>query len=92
MLRLAGSAFFLKLSCVLFELETFSQEHAVDDLFSLLAEAPGGHHLGVYVSFFEIYGGRCQDLLNHRSVVSSDLLMLLRVASNVWCALGMWLQ
>ena len=27
---------------------------------------PAGGSLSVHVSFFEIYGGRCQDLLNHR--------------------------
>lgn len=35
-------------------------------------KAPTG--LSLYVSFFEIYGGRCQDLLNnrHRLVVRED--------------------
>lgn len=34
------------------------------DLFTLLQRMQSG--LQVYVSFFEIYGGRCQDLLNGR--------------------------
>ncbi|CAN0038863.1 unnamed protein product, partial [Phaeothamnion confervicola] len=55
------------------------QQHAVDDLFALLDEAGDGGGGGegplqVYVSFFEIYGGRCQDLLNnrHRLAVRED--------------------
>ncbi|EWM30551.1 kinesin motor domain containing protein [Nannochloropsis gaditana] len=46
------------------------QQQVVVDVFAHLSQAhatqqaPGG--LGVYVSYFEIYGGRCQDLLNHR--------------------------
>eukprot|EP00903_Cladosiphon_okamuranus_P015554 g14359.t1 len=42
------------------------QKNATSDLFDQLAEMPGGDALSVHVSFFEIYGGRCQDLLNHR--------------------------
>ena len=35
------------------------------DLFAELDQRPE-HGLLVFVSFFEIYGGRCQDLLNNR--------------------------
>lgn len=39
------------------------QEMAVQDLFN---DLEGSNDLDVTVSFFEIYGGRCQDLLNER--------------------------
>jgi kinesin family protein 2/24 len=39
------------------------------DLFQLL-EAEAVADLEVAVSFFEIYGGRCQDLLNNRNRLS----------------------
>lgn len=42
------------------------QKNATSDLFEQLGQMPGGDSLSVHVSFFEIYGGRCQDLLNHR--------------------------
>ncbi|CAM9960373.1 unnamed protein product [Ectocarpus fasciculatus] len=42
------------------------QKNATSDLFDQLGQMPGGGSLSVHVSFFEIYGGRCQDLLNHR--------------------------
>lgn len=38
------------------------QEQTVTDLFALL---PSG--MKVMVSFFEIYGGKCYDLLNNKS-------------------------
>ena len=41
------------------------QSLLVDDLFQLLEEGDGS--LQVFISFFEIYGGRCQDLLNNRN-------------------------
>jgi len=41
------------------------QSLVAQDLFSLLDQTPS-HGLAVFVSFFEIYGGRCQDLLNNR--------------------------
>jgi kinesin family protein 2/24 len=40
------------------------QRYIAEDLF---ASIEGGAPLDVFVSFFEIYGGRCQDLLNERS-------------------------
>jgi hypothetical protein len=54
------------------------QQQVVADVFAHLgnthstAQAPGG--LAVFVSYFEIYGGRCQDLLNerHRLLVRED--------------------
>eukprot|EP00624_Nannochloropsis_granulata_P006287 evm.model.NODE_46436_length_6083_cov_22.984055.2 len=54
------------------------QKQVVADVFAHLgdtpstAQAPGG--LAVFVSYFEIYGGRCQDLLNerHRLLVRED--------------------
>lgn len=44
------------------------QSYVADDLFSLLEqrESNTGSRVLVYVSYFEIYGGRCQDLLNSR--------------------------
>ncbi|CAM9277658.1 unnamed protein product [Pylaiella littoralis] len=42
------------------------QKNATSDLFEQLAQMPSRGSLSVHVSFFEIYGGRCQDLLNHR--------------------------
>jgi kinesin family protein 2/24 len=41
------------------------QEYVAQDLFAAL-DQDDSHGLIVGVSFFEIYGGRCQDLLNHR--------------------------
>lgn len=65
------------------------QSFAAEDLFAALAEfeAQSGQEAYVYVSYFEIYGGRCQDLLNSRQrlnvredgngeVVVSDLMEL----------------
>ena len=50
------------------------QAQATLDIFTLLARRAGGPALSVFVSFFEIYGGRCQDLLNnrHRLIVRED--------------------
>ncbi|CAM9297213.1 unnamed protein product, partial [Chrysoparadoxa australica] len=51
------------------------QKRCGEDLFRLIAEdAHLEQSLSVYVSFFEIYGGRCQDLLNkrHRLAVRED--------------------
>lgn len=44
------------------------QSFVADDLFYLLQqyEEESGTQVIVYVSYFEIYGGRCQDLLNSR--------------------------
>jgi len=42
------------------------QTHVVDDLFDLLNTEDDYAQVRVYVSYFEIYGGRCQDLLNNR--------------------------
>lgn len=42
------------------------QRNATGDLFNQLSEMAGGDSLSVFVSFFEIYGGHCQDLLNDR--------------------------
>ena len=39
------------------------------DLFISLDEDPAYANVQVAVSFFEIYGGRCQDLLNNRNKV-----------------------
>jgi kinesin family protein 2/24 len=65
------------------------QGFAADDLFALILkyEEERGNALNVFVSYFEIYGGRCQDLLNSRQrlnvredgsgeVVVSDLMEL----------------
>lgn len=50
---------------------TAIQENVARDLFSLLASPEHRHKpLGVYVSFFEIYGGRCCDLLHDRNLVN----------------------
>lgn len=48
------------------------QKFIADDLFQLLEAAD--ENLQVFLSFFEIYGGRCQDLLNnrHRLTVRED--------------------
>ena len=45
------------------------QNSLANDLFQLMEteEEVVGKGLQVYVSFFEIYGGRCQDLLNNRN-------------------------
>lgn len=62
------------------------QKFVADDLFALLDQ--GGMNVQVFVSYFEIYGGRCQDLLNNRQrlnvredgggeVVVSDLMEIL---------------
>lgn len=37
-----------------------------NDLFEYLTNRPEFSHIQVQVSYFEIYGGRCQDLLNNR--------------------------
>jgi kinesin family protein 2/24 len=63
------------------------QSYVADDLFALLRhhQEENGTHIEVFVSYFEIYGGRCQDLLNSRQrlnvredgageVVVSDLM------------------
>ena len=42
------------------------QTHVVQDLFDLLNSDDKHAHTRVFVSYFEIYGGRCQDLLNNR--------------------------
>jgi kinesin family protein 2/24 len=42
------------------------QKYMVGDLYAQLASAERGVGVQVYVSYFEIYGGRCQDLLNNR--------------------------
>mmetsp|Transcript_41184 Transcript_41184/g.54199 ORF Transcript_41184/g.54199 Transcript_41184/m.54199 type:complete len:644 (+) Transcript_41184:338-2269(+) len=42
------------------------QEYATQDLYGELNSSAAGKNLEVLVSFFEIYGGRCQDLLNRR--------------------------
>ena len=65
------------------------QGFVADDLFALLQhnEEENGAQVDVFVSYFEIYGGRCQDLLNSRQrlnvredgggeVVVSDLMEL----------------
>ena len=65
------------------------QSYVADDLFALLQhhQEENGTQLDVFVSYFEIYGGRCQDLLNSRQrlnvredgageVVVSDLMEL----------------
>ncbi len=65
------------------------QAFAAEDLFASLSkyEQDRGTPISVFVSYFEIYGGRCQDLLNSRQrlnvredgggeVVVSDLMEL----------------
>lgn len=42
------------------------QTHVVQDLFDLLGSQAQHAGTRVFVSYFEIYGGRCQDLLNNR--------------------------
>ena len=42
------------------------QRRAARELFELLPAPPSGLICAVDVSFFEIYGGRCQDLLHGR--------------------------
>lgn len=42
------------------------QTHVVQDLFDLLGTQAQHARTRVFVSYFEIYGGRCQDLLNNR--------------------------
>ena len=42
------------------------QTHIVQDLFDLLDSVEDYTNVKVFVSYFEIYGGRCQDLLNSR--------------------------
>lgn len=41
------------------------QEYMVKDLFAMMA--PG---LKVFISFFEIYGGKCYDLLNNKAALA----------------------
>ena len=50
------------------------QQQASRDIFSTLKSGQAFAGLVAYVSFFEIYGGRCQDLLNnrHRLLVRED--------------------
>lgn len=50
------------------------QQQASRDIFTVLDGSGVGSNLCVFVSFFEIYGGRCQDLLNnrHRLIVRED--------------------
>jgi kinesin family protein 2/24 len=43
-----------------------AQTLAVRDLFKLLAKKPAKERLTVFVACFEIYGPKCQDLLNNR--------------------------
>jgi len=42
------------------------QVHVVEDLFRLITTDKAYAQMRVFVSYFEIYGGRCQDLLNNR--------------------------
>ena len=49
---------------------TGMQEMAARDVFRKIEEEHPHEDLGVKVSFFEIYGGRCIDLLNKRSKLS----------------------
>ena len=49
---------------------TGMQEMTARDVFRTLEEEHPHEDLGVKVSFFEIYGGRCIDLLNKRSKLS----------------------
>ena len=42
------------------------QEMAVNDLFEEMDHFSDLNDVEIFVSFYEIYGGRCQDLLNHR--------------------------
>jgi len=44
------------------------QRRTTEDLFQLMSQY-GPRSLKVYLSFYEIYGGRCQDLLNNRNRV-----------------------
>jgi kinesin family protein 2/24 len=61
------------------------QSQMADELFRILESSTMHSYTQVFVSFFEIYGGRCQDLLNNRQrlnvredgggeVVVSDLM------------------
>jgi kinesin family protein 2/24 len=43
------------------------QSFIAHDLFELLDSDPAHQNTMASVSFFEIYGGRCQDLLNNRN-------------------------
>ncbi len=50
---------------------------AAHDLFAELDARPELNDVEILVSFFEIYGGRCQDLLNARhrlEVCSTDFM------------------
>ncbi len=49
---------------------TALQEMAAEDIFDSLERKYAHENLTVTVSFFEIYGGRCIDLLNHRARLS----------------------
>jgi len=42
------------------------QEMAIRDLFAEMEARPDLNDVDIFVSFFEIYGNRCQDLLNNR--------------------------
>ncbi len=61
------------------------QKSVAEELFATIANYPSKYPIAIMVSYFEIYGGRCQDLLNSRQrlnvredgggeVVVSDLL------------------
>ena len=43
------------------------QRYIAHDLYRILSDSPVYMNIQVAVSFFEIYGGRCQDLLNNRN-------------------------
>jgi kinesin family protein 2/24 len=79
----------LRVLLLVCSLSTAIQGFVADDLFALILkyEEEQGIALNVFVSYFEIYGGRCQDLLNSRQrlnvredgtgeVVVSDLMDL----------------
>lgn len=74
------------------------QNFLADDLYYYLSNSPKYSHLDVFVTYFEIYGGRCQDLLNNREklniredgngeVVVSDLMEMVADSSESFHAI-----
>jgi len=60
-----------------------AQSMAVRDLFKILGKQKAGARLSCFVACFEIYGPKCQDLLNNR-----ERLEVRRLAARTLCAVA----